>query len=197
MTVLRALARHGIAQAASVRDAGPPDMEDMATNEAAQVARVRRLAADVGARWPWIVAQVTTDAASADGLHGYTDNELKGYVLALYQRAQREHGIVPEGWNTRALCEGCGIVWLWKGCDQGRTIACPWCAIRAAGGRFPRPSVTCGACIHFLDSRTSPGAGIGECKATRTPRDSEPLKRAGIVRQCDEHMPRCDAIHTA
>lgn len=197
MTILHALARHGIAQAASTRDEGAPDQNSYTANDAAQVARVRRLAADVGARWQWIVAQVQADAACADGLHRYTDDELKGYALALYQRAQRKQGIVPEDWNVRALCEGCGVVWLWEGCDQGRIIACPWCTIRVAGGRFPRPSITCGTCLHFVDSHTSPGTGIGQCNAKRQPRHGEPLKRAGIVRQCDEHMPRCDARQPA
>lgn len=197
MTILHALARHGIAPAVSARDADAPDQNGSTAKDATQVARVRRLAALVGVRWPWIVAQVTIDAADADGLHHYTDSELTAYALAIYQRMQREKGIVPDGWNVRAHCEGCGIVWLWEGCDLARIIACPWCTIRVAGGRFPRPSVTCGTCLHFVDSHTSPGTGIGQCNAKRQPRHGEPLKRAGIVRQCDEHMPRCEARQPA
>jgi hypothetical protein len=75
---------------------------------------------------------------------------LRAYVHGLRDADQRAHGKVPDDETAPALCRLCGPIWVapevaavapvvdgWP-----RLLGCPWCHVRHAGLRVPRPPVT-------------------------------------------------------
>ncbi len=103
------------------------------------------------------------DDATPEQLAELDDAGLRAYAHALHCTAERDAGRVPAIYTTPAYCEGCGPVWLWEGCGQGHTIACPWCANRRALKPIPRPPITCEGCAHFTPDPVNPDAGMGLC----------------------------------
>jgi hypothetical protein len=74
-----------------------------------------------------------------DGIRelGDISSEMRlAWATALAQRLIRQNGLVPAGWNKEALCASCGPVWSFTTIE---CLACPWCELRTAGKRFPRP----------------------------------------------------------
>lgn len=75
---------------------------------------------------------------------------LRGYLLALADTATRQAGKVPAGDTAAICCAGCGTVYVHPTiaavlptvAGWPRALGCPWCAVRKAGGRIPRPEPT-------------------------------------------------------
>ena len=102
-----------------------------------------------------------------------TDRQLSAYVRALADSDLRRHGKVPADETARALCRGCGPVWVHPAVASAapvvdglpRLLGCPWCHVRHAGLYVPRPSVSCGVCQHFIRDTVNPEGGMGRCNA--------------------------------
>jgi hypothetical protein len=84
------------------------------------------------------------DIAACTGLD---DPQLVTYLELLDDTVTRWAGKTPIGHDAAILCHHCGPVWVHPGMAavlpvvEGwpRTLGCPWCFVRKAGGRFPRP----------------------------------------------------------
>lgn len=51
-------------------------------------------------------------------------------------RHMRERGEIPPDYIHKAVCDGCGPVWLFV---SGHVQGCPWCFNRVTGLPIPRP----------------------------------------------------------
>jgi hypothetical protein len=78
------------------------------------------------------------------------EDSLRAYLLALNDTATRQAGRIPAGDTAAIHCKGCGPVWAHPDIAAvlpvvggwPRALGCPWCFVREAGGRIPRPSGT-------------------------------------------------------
>lgn len=59
-------------------------------------------------------------------------------------------------WNTAATCFRCGPVWTWP--PAWDLVRCPWCPLREAGVRFPRPPEPLPALPRRPDAPRGPNA---------------------------------------
>lgn len=67
--------------------------------------------------------------------------EVRAFVRARIERAQRDRGIVPARYAATTECAGCGPVPIFEGAPE-RVAACPWCRNRRLG--LPMPAITGG-----------------------------------------------------
>lgn len=138
---------------------------------------------------PAHVAALT--AADLEDCVGESDDFLRSYLAALADSALRNRGHVPEGATAAALCAHCGPIWLHPSvaavapvvAGWPRVLGCPWCHVANAAA-IPRPSVTCGACRHFMRDTVNPAEGIGRCARGVTPRSEEPTVYPKAQRRC-------------
>lgn len=59
-------------------------------------------------------------------------------AAAVIVRRMRERGEVPPHYTTTTTCKHCGPVPIFPGVPE-RVEGCPWCLVRAAGRRVPKP----------------------------------------------------------
>ena len=150
--------------------------------------RLRELA-DAEGIDPAHVAALT--AADLEDCVGESDDFLRSYLAALADSALRNRGHVPEGATAAALCAHCGPIWLHPSvaavapvvAGWPRVLGCPWCHVANAAA-IPRPSVTCGACRHFMRDTVNPAEGIGRCARGVTPRSEESALYPRAQRRC-------------
>ncbi len=65
-----------------------------------------------------------------------TIETLQAFAGSLSQQRQMAQGIVPDHYTERAICKGCGPVWLWF---SGVVDGCPWCWNKVPGRPIPNP----------------------------------------------------------
>lgn len=120
------------------------------------------------------------------------DETLRAYLRGLRDVALRARGRRPADETAAASCHSCGPIWLnpstvdvppmtsgWP-----RLLGCPWCHVRNRRA-IPRPSVTCGACWHFIRDAVNPRAGWGRCSAGVDPDRPTPM----AARECARFRP--------
>ncbi len=137
------------------------------------------------------------EAVDVEDCAGRTTDELRAYIRALADTADRDAGKRPTGYDTPAVCDGCGPVWLWpEVCEQSDrrapngwpvVMSCPWCFRRRAGQLFDRPDVKCQDCRHFVPNTRNPRGGFGGCAADDS-RGFLPFK----VHTCPDWQPDSD-----
>lgn len=123
-------------------------------------------------------------------LEGASDDTVRAFLRALADTDDRNAGKRPKGYDTPAVCDGCGPVWLWPDiCEQSdrrepngwpAVMSCPWCFRRRAGQLFGRPDVRCQDCRHFVPNERNPRGGFGGCAADDT-RGFLPFKSHGCA----------------
>lgn len=152
-------------QATETEQAPPATVATVATQERArgeesqesqesQRARLLRIAKAEGLPAS-LVHKLTTDELAE--ITGEPDKVLSAYLRALECTAVREAGQVPDEYDKKAYCRGCGWVWLFT---TGTVDGCPWCWNRAKGLPIPRPAVRCIDCQHF---KRTEHPHIGHC----------------------------------
>jgi hypothetical protein len=122
---------------------------------------------------------------------------LRAYLHAVQETAERTAGRVPHGETARALCRGCGPVWVHPAVADAapvidgwpRLLGCPWCGVRHARKFVPRPSVQCGECRHFERDAINPAAGVGSCRIGHELQHGEPMHYPHATRQCPRFTP--------
>lgn len=85
-------------------------------------------------------------------------DSLPAYLLALDDMATRQAGEIPADDTAAICCAGCGPVYAHPSIAAvlpivngwPRVLGCPWCAIRKAGGRLPRPDIASADCASFI-----------------------------------------------
>lgn len=103
------------------------------------------------------------------------DNDHGPALLALLSLlsdgALMRKGIRPPSFDTPALCQHCGPVWMPSSqtgeprLDGWRHVpACPWCFVHRA---FQRPQVMPSTCQHWKPDSVNPGGGRGACDCGR------------------------------
>lgn len=102
---------------------------------------------------------------------GLGDELSRVFLHASVDTAERHAGRVPEADIAAMYCQLCGSVWthpdiaavLPQVNGWPRALGCPWCDVRKAGVYVPRPSTSCGDCLHFTPDTINPTAGMGTC----------------------------------
>ena len=130
------------------------------------------------------------DVAECSGL---PDETLVAYLRALRDDDLREKGKRIADETAPALCVRCGPIWTAPEVASAapvvdgwpRVLGCPWCHV-ANRRAIPRPSVTCGACRHFIRDAVNPRAGWGRCSAGVDPDRPTPM----ATRSCATFRPQ-------
>ena len=63
---------------------------------------------------------------------------IKALASSISIRHMRESGEIPPDYIHKAVCDGCGPVWLFV---KGHVQGCPWCFNRKKGLSIPRPTI--------------------------------------------------------
>lgn len=123
---------------------------------------------------------------------------LKALVALLRTSAQRERGERPDHYTNPVLCANCGPVWLFPGAPK-LLHGCPWCLGGHSRADIPRPAVRCGTCRHFNQSKTTPAAGLGQCRIDAPGSHCGPALWPKAERICGAWRPRppCNPTETA
>lgn len=98
-----------------------------------------------------------------DGEETQLSNEsLRANAAAVLDNKLRKSGVAPKHYDRKAICRGCGPVWLWR---DGLVDGCPWCWNRSEGLPIPRPQkVTCDSCNHF---KKTDHPHLGKCSINK------------------------------
>ena len=129
-------------------------------------ARLRELADHQGLPRSLVDNLTDADLAPENGAPVLGDAALIRWLHTLDENARMREGIPPSGWTQASHCHHCGPVKLWQGAPL-QVLGCPWCHVRRAGGKVPRPAVQCATCMHMRRMPQTSPAGMQSCKAGR------------------------------
>ncbi len=100
--------------------------------------------------------------AELEGCELLSPEGLARWVQVLAENERMREGIPPPGWTQASHCRHCGPVLLWQGAPL-QVLGCPWCQVRRAGGKVPRPAFTCDGCAHQQHRADTSDAGMHGC----------------------------------
>ncbi|WP_297926382.1 hypothetical protein [Metallibacterium sp.] len=125
-------------------------------------ARLRELADREGLPLAPVDGLTDADLAPENGAPMLGDAGLIRWLHVLAENARMQQGIAPPGWTQPSHCHHCGPVSLWPGAPA-TVLGCPWCHVRRAGGKVPRPAVTCATCAHQQLRPDTSDTGMHAC----------------------------------
>ena len=100
--------------------------------------------------------------AELEGCELLSPEGLARWVQVLAENERMREGIPPPCWTQASHCRHCGPVLLWQGAPL-QVLGCPWCQVRRAGGKVPRPAFTCDGCAHQQHRADTSDAGMHGC----------------------------------